>query len=228
MNPDRFDTLSKSLAGRLSRRSAMRAGGAGVLATVLAAAGLRPATARQAGGSWYTVIRRYELSGDPDQVLQELNKGYLPIISQAAGYVSYTAVSSDTNVVTTIATFESEAQLQQASQSEADWVQQNLASLLPSPAEETKGNAIIADVNADLICGPAAAPTATATATATTAPTIVPTPCTGIGCPCNGGVQNACDDGLVCCQSQMNGGPMPGGAGMCAAEDACGDATPVA
>jgi hypothetical protein len=47
--------------------------------------------------------------------------------------------------------------------------------------------------------------------------------CTGIGCECNGGVRGACDPGLVCCQSQMGGGPVPGGPGMCAAADACGD-----
>jgi hypothetical protein len=227
MNPDRFDTLTKTFAGRVSRRSMVRGTGAGLVATVLAAAGLRPAAARQAGSSWYTVVRRYTLTGSADQVVQELNDGLLPILSQAEGYVSYTVVSSDANTLTSIVTFESQAQFEQASEAEAAWVEQNLASLLPAPAETTKGNAIIANVNAGLICGPAPAPTATVAPT--TPPTVVPTPCTGIGCPCNGGVQNACDEGLVCCQSQMNGGPMPGGAGMCAAADACGDgdATPI-
>ncbi|HEX5499577.1 MAG TPA: hypothetical protein VFX03_10135, partial [Thermomicrobiales bacterium] len=46
-------------------------------------------------------------------------------------------------------------------------------------------------------------------------------PCTGVGCECMAGVEGACDAGLVCCQSQMNGG-MPGGPGQCAAPDACG------
>lgn len=227
MNPDRFDTLTKTFAGRVSRRSMVRGTGAGLVATMLAAAGLRPATARQAGSAWYTVIRRYTLTGAADPVIQELNDGYLPIVSQAEGFVSYTVVSSDATTLTSITTFESQALLEQAGQSEAEWVQQNLASLLPAPAEVTQGNALIANVNTDLICGTAPAPTATVAPT--TPPTVVPTPCTGIGCPCNGGVQNACDEGLVCCQSQMNGGPMPGGAGMCAAADACGDgdATPI-
>ncbi|HEU5434658.1 MAG TPA: hypothetical protein VFU81_23490, partial [Thermomicrobiales bacterium] len=47
-------------------------------------------------------------------------------------------------------------------------------------------------------------------------------PCTGVGCECMAGVEGACDAGLVCCQSQMNGGGMPGGPGQCAAPDACG------
>ena len=59
-----------------------------------------------------------------------------------------------------------------------------------------------------------------AEATATTAPpppppTDVPA-CTGEGCDCNGGVEGACDDGLVCC-----GVSQPGGPGTCMTEDEC-------
>lgn len=51
-----------------------------------------------------------------------------------------------------------------------------------------------------------------------------PPPCSDIGCECTTGMQQTgCADGLVCCQSQMGGGPVPGGPGMCAAADACGD-----
>jgi len=46
-------------------------------------------------------------------------------------------------------------------------------------------------------------------------PTAVPA-CTGEGCDCNGGVQGACDDGLVCC-----GVTEPGGAGTCETEAEC-------
>lgn len=47
--------------------------------------------------------------------------------------------------------------------------------------------------------------------------------CEGIGCPCRGGVDNDCSSGLVCCQSQMTAPNVPGGPGMCAAPDACGN-----
>ena len=58
--------------------------------------------------------------------------------------------------------------------------------------------------------------------------------CEGIGCSCRGGVDVDCSPGLVCCQSQMTAPNVPGGPGMCAAPDACGNAaaasqaTPVA
>jgi hypothetical protein len=63
------------------------------------------------------------------------------------------------------------------------------------------------------------------------------TPCTGVGCGCTAGVEGSCSAGLVCCQSQMNAPNAPGGPGMCATPDGCGDggatageaqATPVA
>lgn len=57
-------------------------------------------------------------------------------------------------------------------------------------------------------------PTATAAPAQPTA-TDVPA-CTGEGCDCNGGVQGACDDGLVCC-----GVTQPGGPGTCQTEAEC-------
>lgn len=54
-------------------------------------------------------------------------------------------------------------------------------------------------------------------------PTATAVPCTEIGCLCTDGVEGECAPGLVCCQSVMNGGPVAGGQGMCAAADACGN-----
>ena len=45
MDAQRFDNLAKSLAGRLTRRNAMRRAGAAASATVLASAGIRAAPA---------------------------------------------------------------------------------------------------------------------------------------------------------------------------------------
>lgn len=55
-----------------------------------------------------------------------------------------------------------------------------------------------------------------------------PPRCEGIGCPCRGGVAGDCSPGLVCCQSEMTAPNEPGGPGMCAAPEGCGDgeATP--
>jgi hypothetical protein len=42
--------------------------------------------------------------------------------------------------------------------------------------------------------------------------------CTSQGCSCHSGTQGACDDGLVCCAHDSS---MPGGTGRCEQEDVC-------
>jgi hypothetical protein len=229
MNPNRFDSLTRSISTRANRRSIFKLGGAGLAATMLGSLGLAPATARQAGGTPYTVIRSYKLEGTYDQVTQAINSGYLPSLQQEPGFLTYSLVSTSETEITTIATFASQADYDNASGDEAQWVSENLASILPAPAVETHGNAVIWAVNTDEVCGDGPAPTEAPTEVPPTEAPATEAPCTGIGCTCNGGVEGACDDGLVCCQSQMGGGPIPGGEGMCAAADACGDndATPV-
>lgn len=48
-------------------------------------------------------------------------------------------------------------------------------------------------------------------------------PCEGVGCECTAGVENSCSAELVCCQSQMTAPNAPGGPGMCATQDGCGN-----
>ncbi len=227
MDSHRFDSLTRTLSSRLSRRSALRTGAAGAAAAMAVSLGLGPSrNAAAQSGTPYSVTRKYVLTSSTDAAVQALNSGYLPQLQQTTGFLQYIVVTSNPNTLTTISVFDSQSDFTAAEQNLSDWVSQNLASLLPTAAEEIKGNAVIFAPNTEVICGPA--PTVVPTAT----PTVPATPeaCTGIGCNCNGGVEGACDEGLVCCQSQMGGGPVPGGAGMCAAEDACGDggATPIA
>ncbi|MGB3329741.1 MAG: hypothetical protein WBA46_12350 [Thermomicrobiales bacterium] len=226
MDPNRFDSLTRAFSSRFSRRSAVRAGGAGVAAALAVSVGLGPTrTLAAQTGTPYSTIRKYVLTGPTDAAVQALNSGYLPQLQQQAGFLAYTVVTSPPNTLTTVAVFDSQADFTAAEQNLGAWVSQNLASLLPAATENTQGNAVIFALNTNTICGSGPAPTAVPSPTPVPAS---PEACTGIGCLCNGGVQNACDDGLVCCQSQMGGGSIPGGQGMCAAADACGgEATPV-
>jgi len=45
-----------------------------------------------------------------------------------------------------------------------------------------------------------------------------PGDCTGEGCACHSGIENACDDGLFCC---ANDSSVPGGPGRCEQESVC-------
>jgi hypothetical protein len=331
MDAERFDAFARTLAGPLSRRTALRGAGAGVTASLLGALNLRSARAapaRQDAATPYIVVRTYQPSAAIADLQQALNE-YAPMLAQQQGFIGYSVIQTDSGIAS-IAAFATQADEEAATNQLADWVQQNLASLLPEPTETISGAAFVQTINQAAICpggetptaapstntpAPApptatgaaptatgaaptatgAAPTATGAAPTATAlpvctdpsrpgvgcacstgtenpcgdntllccandanaapgapgtctpssvgcdplgpsptPEPSPTPCTDIGCPCTAGVEGTCAAGLVCCQSQMDGPAVPGGPGMCAAEDACGDggdgtgATPVA
>ena len=79
MDPQRFDNLAKSLAGRLSRRNALRRARAAASATCspLPASGCLPASAQDGDDQpVYTVIRRYTLDSPTSQVRAALQRGY--------------------------------------------------------------------------------------------------------------------------------------------------------
>jgi hypothetical protein len=241
----------------------------------------------------YVVVRQYQPSASIADLQQALGQGYAPQLAQQPGFIDYTVFDNGSGV-TSITVFDSQDDEEAATNQLASWVEQNLASLLPSPTETTSGTAFVQVANTALICNgsgdqtptvavptatPApttaptqAAPTATALpvctdpsrpgvgCTCTTGtqnpcgdttlvccaeagaapgapgvctpssvgcdaadPTPAPTPCTDVGCPCTSGVEGTCADGLVCCQSQMGGDNVPGGPGMCATPDGCGD-----
>src|SRR5215217_5886194 len=322
MDAERFDSMARSLASRLSRRTALRGTGAGVAAGVLAAlqsGTARAAVARQDAASPYVVVRTYQAPADLASLQQTLGQGYAPQLAQQPGFIEYTVLGNEGGV-TTISAFTTPNAEEAATNQLANWVNQNLANLLPELITTINDTAIVHVANQAVFCpappsGPtptaaaptvaaptataaaptataaaptatvaaptatAAAPTATAAAPTATAlpvctdpsrpgvgcacttgtqnpcgdttlvccaapgaapggpgtctpssvgcaaqgPTPTPTPCTGIGCPCTAGVEGDCDDDLVCCQSQMGGGDVPGGPGQCAAQDACGD-----
>ena len=196
MDSHRFDMMTRALSSRFSRRSAVRAGAAGAVTAIAVSLGLGSSrsAAAQTNTPPYTVIRKYVLTGSTDAAVQELNTGYLPQLQQETGYLQYIVVTSDPNTLTTIAVFDTQANFTAAEDNLSTWVTQNLASLLPSASEETKGNGVIWDPNAEVVCGPA--PTPTPVPPTPTPVPATPEPCTAIGCACNGGVEGAPDEGL--------------------------------
>ena len=233
MDAARFDAFARTLAGRLSRRTALRGAGAGIGAGILAAVRgetSRAAPARQDTSAPYIVVRQYQPQASIDQLQQALGQGYLPQLSQQPGFLGY-SVFDDGSGVTSVTIFESQDAEEAAANALADWVDQNLASLLPSPEQTISGTSFVQAANRDAICAggdqtPAAPTTAPPTAAPTTAPTqAAPTAtatalpvCTdpdrpGVGCACTTGTQNPCGDTtLVCCAPA---GSPPGAPGTC-------------
>ena len=93
MDAQRFDNLARTLAGRLSRRGALRRVGAAAATSVLASARLRPnqvfAQDQDANQPVYGVVRRYSLSGPTSQVRAALQKGYIDDACKALEPVSH-------------------------------------------------------------------------------------------------------------------------------------------
>ena len=189
MDAERFDSMARSLASRLSRRTALRGTGAGVAAGVLAAlqAGTsRAAVARQNADLPYVVVRTYQAPADLASLQQTLGQGYAPQLAQQPGFIEYTVLGNEGGV-TTISAFTTPNAEEAATNQLANWVNQNLANLLPELITTINDTAIVHVANQAVFCpappsGPtptAAAPTAsrepTATAAAPTATAAAPT-----------------------------------------------------
>lgn len=226
MDAERFDAFARTLAGRLSRRATLRGAGAGAAGGLLAALGLRPSQAAprlQDDSAPYVVIRTYQEVASIADLQQALGEGYAPLLAQQPGFLGYAVLDTEGGIAS-ITAFASQAQEAAAADQVANWVQQNLANLLPSPDEVTSGSVFVQELNRAAICretpaGPTPPPpTAAPPPPPTTVPPTALPVCTvpgepGRGCPCQTGTENPCGvSTLLCCPTDPG---VPGGPGIC-------------
>lgn len=250
MDPNRFDSLARRLGARVSRRDVMRAGAGAALGAVALGA-LRPAAAQEAASSAldrFISVRTYPYDGTVEDAQQGL-QGLINIVQQQPGFISFDIIFTGDSLLT-ISTFLDQPSAVAAAEQQDTWISENAASILQGTPTIQSGDVFLRSVleggcpcttgtenpcgSELLVCCPttgvaggdgvclSAVTTCPAVPESDATPTAIPA-CTGEGCACNGGVQGACDDGLVCCQP---GESVPGGAGTCTAEDACNPATP--
>jgi quinol monooxygenase YgiN len=82
----------------------------------------------------YTSIRRYNVKPDSrDEIIRRAEKGFLPIVSQEPGFLTYDLVDTGNNTLTTISTFESQAGAEHSDKLASGWVKDNVASLITEP-----------------------------------------------------------------------------------------------
>ena len=82
----------------------------------------------------YTSIRRYNVKPDStDEVIQRAEKGLVPIVSKAPGFLTYDLVNTGHNTLTTISTFEDRVGAEQSNKLAEGWVKDNLSSLVTEP-----------------------------------------------------------------------------------------------
>ena len=93
----------------------------------------------------YMVTRRYE-SVSPHFATdgpRQLKAGLTPILQQVPGFISYDAFQAGDGVAVSVSTFESRAGAEESTRKAAEWVKQNLATLLPKPPQVTAGEVLV-------------------------------------------------------------------------------------
>ena len=88
----------------------------------------------------YASVRRYEVPGSVDEVMNRIQEGFVPIISKGPGFKAYYAIDAGNGVIATISVFEDQAGAEESTKMAASWVKENVASLLPNPPQVTAGN----------------------------------------------------------------------------------------
>jgi hypothetical protein len=77
--------------------------------------------------------------GSVDELMRRVEEGFLPIVSEAPGFIAYYAVDAGEGVVASINIFEDQAGAEESDKRAADWVRADVASLLPNPPQTTAG-----------------------------------------------------------------------------------------
>lgn len=252
MDPNRFDSLARRLGSRLSRRDVMRAG-AGAAMGAVALGALRPAAAQDAtttATDRFIAVRTYPYSVGTEDAARQGLQGLVGVMQQQPGFISFDIVYTGDSILT-VSTFLDQTSAVAAAQQQDSWIAANASLILRGAPEIQSGDVVLRSsldagcgctTGTDNACGSGAlacCPTGStpggdgvclttqttcpAPPVASGSPTAMPG-CTGEGCACNGGVQGACDDGLICCQGDSS---VPGGPGTCTTEAECPPASPI-
>lgn len=90
----------------------------------------------------YAAVRRYEGVTDPAEAGRRVQEGFIPLIQQVPGFVAYYWVAAGDGVMVSTSVFEDRAGAVESIKRAADFVRENLASLLPNPPQVTAGEVV--------------------------------------------------------------------------------------
>ncbi|MFF8727161.1 hypothetical protein ACF073_11795 [Streptomyces sp. NPDC015171] len=92
----------------------------------------------------YAVVRRYEGVTDPAEAGRRVNQGFVSLLRQVPGFVAYYWVDAGDGVMLSTSVFEDRTGAEESIARAADFVRDNLASLLPHPPQVTAGEVVAA------------------------------------------------------------------------------------
>ncbi|MFF0446482.1 hypothetical protein ACFYT4_08725 [Streptomyces sp. NPDC004609] len=90
----------------------------------------------------YAAVRRYEGVRDPAAVGRLVNEDFVPLMRQVSGFVAYYWVNAGDGVMISTSVFQDRAGADESVSKAADFVRDNLASLLPNPPQVTAGEVL--------------------------------------------------------------------------------------
>src|SRR5919204_1933044 len=99
------------------------------------------------GYPMHVVIRQYKVdSNATEEIVRRAREGFVPLISSAPGFVSYTMVDAGADGLITVSIFEDRAGAEESVRMAANWSRETLASLLPNPPQVTIGEVSIREI----------------------------------------------------------------------------------
>ena len=90
----------------------------------------------------YATVRRLEGVTNPGEAARRVNEGFVPLISQIPGFVAYYWVDAGSGVMISTSVFQDQASAEESNRRAADYVRQNLVSVLPNPPQVTAGEVV--------------------------------------------------------------------------------------
>jgi hypothetical protein len=88
----------------------------------------------------FGVLRVYKVNPSSlAEIVRRAEEGFVPLITKAPGFVRYSIIDAGSGTVATTSAFETREQAEGSVRLAADWIKQNLSSLLPNPPEVTTG-----------------------------------------------------------------------------------------
>jgi hypothetical protein len=90
----------------------------------------------------YASVRRYDGVTDVREVTRRVNEGFIQIVREIPGFVDYYCIDAGGGVVVSVSVFQDRASAEESNTRAANYVRENLASVLPNLPQITAGEVV--------------------------------------------------------------------------------------
>ena len=90
----------------------------------------------------YVTMRRYDGVTDPAEAGRRVAEGFVSLLKEIPGFIAYYWVDAGGGVMASTSVFEDRSGAEASTERAAEWVRENIASLLPNPPQVTAGEVV--------------------------------------------------------------------------------------